>query len=163
METLEKIRQFIGRFFIRIAGWFLLAMILLSCANIFLRIVWKPIPGTFELMGFFGALATALALAYTQMMRGHISVDILVNMFSQRMRKRINVFNNIIFMCFFAIVAWHMGKYSNTAWKSGEVTETLHIIYYPFTYCIALGCTVLAFVFLVEILKFIFNAEEVKE
>ena len=138
-------------------------MILLSCANIFLRLIWKPIPGTFELMGFFGAMTTAMALAYTQMMRGHIAVDVLVNLFAEKTRRKINIFNNLIFVIFFTIVAWQMGTYSNTLWESGEVTETLHIIYYPFTYCIALGCAVLALVYLIDILKILFNGGEVKE
>ena len=95
MEILEKISQILNRTFMLIAGAFMAAMILITCANIFLRIVWVPIKGTFELMGFFGAVATAFVLGYTQLKKAHISVDILVNGFSQRIRA---VFNGINYL-----------------------------------------------------------------
>ena len=87
MEILEKISRVLNRTFLLIAGASMAAMILITCANIFLRIVWVPIKGTFELMGFFGALATAFVLGHTQMKKAHISVDILVNGFSQKTPK----------------------------------------------------------------------------
>ncbi len=123
-----------------IAGAFMAAMILITCANIFLRIVWVPIKGTFELMGFFGAVATAFVLGYTQMKKAHISVDILVNRFSQRIRKVFDGINYSICMIFFAVLGWQICRLATTIWKTGEVTETLRIIYYPFTYGVAFGC-----------------------
>ena len=56
-------------------------------------------------------------------------------------------------MVFFAVVAWQIAKYAGTLWETGEVTETLQIIYYPFTYGVALGCAVLSLVFLIDLLK----------
>ncbi len=41
------------RLFILIGGTFLVVMVLLTCANILLRLVWLPVQGTVELMGFF--------------------------------------------------------------------------------------------------------------
>jgi len=55
MNLLDKLTLKLNRILITIAGCFLIGMILLTCANIFLRIVWVPVRGTFELMGFFGA------------------------------------------------------------------------------------------------------------
>jgi hypothetical protein len=40
------------------------------------------------------------------------------------------------------------------------VTETLLIIYYPFTYGVALGCFLLSLVMLVEFLKVFFAEKE---
>jgi hypothetical protein len=56
-------------------------------------------------------------------------------------------------MFFFGIVTWQVFKYATTLRETGEVTETLQIIYYPFTYAVALGCLVLAFTFFVNFLK----------
>jgi hypothetical protein len=44
--------------------------------------------------------------------------------------------------------------------ETGEVTETLQIIYYPFTYAVALGCLIMAFTFLVDFLKSIIGNRE---
>ena len=35
---------------------------------------------------------------------------------------------------------------------TGEVSETLRVIFYPFTYAVAAGCGVMALVFLVDFL-----------
>ena len=45
---------------------------------------------------------------------------------------------------------------------TGEVTETLRIIYYPFTYAVALGCFVLALVMLTDLLKSLIPKKERK-
>jgi TRAP-type C4-dicarboxylate transport system permease small subunit len=162
MEFLEKINRLLNLVFIWIAGICMAAMILVTCANIIGRIIWVPIKGTFELMGFFGAIVTAFALGYTQIKKGHTSVDILVNRFSRRTQKIVNGINFVTCMAFFAIAGRQISKYAATLWKTGEVTETLRIIYYPFTYGVALGCFLLALVILVEFLKLFFveNGEE---
>ena len=156
MRVLEKISRILNRTFMLIAGAFMAAMILVTCANIFLRIVWVPIKGTFELMGFFGAVATAFVLGYTQLKKAHISVDILVNRFPQRIRTVLDGINYFVCMTFFAVLGWQIFRLATNIWKTGEVTETLRIVYYPFTYGVALGCFLLALVLLVDFLKLFF-------
>ena len=153
MELLDKISHALNQILVWIAGIFLVTMILLTCANIFLRIVWMPVKGTFELMGFFGAIVTAFALGYTQIKRGHIGIDIVVDQFSAKTQRILNSINYSICMIFFAIGGWQIAKWARTLWKTGEITETLRIIFYPFTYGVALGCFVLALVLLVDLLK----------
>jgi len=160
MEILEKISRFLTRTFVLIAGVFMVAMILITCANIFLRIVWLPIKGTFELMGFFGAVATAFALGYAQMKKAHISVDILVTGCSQRTQTVFSGINYFVCMIFFAVLGWQISRLATTIWKTGEVTETLRIVYYPFTYGVALGCFLLALVLLLDFLKLFFSENE---
>lgn len=153
MDVLDKISQRLNQIFVWIAGCILGIMIFLTCANIFLRAVWVPIAGTFELMGYFGAVITAFALGYTQINRGHIAVDVIVLRFSERTRRMLHIINSLICMVFFALVTWQIAMYGTTLWKTGEVTETLRIIYYPFTYAVALGCALLSLVFLTDVLK----------
>ena len=143
--------------FIFVAGTFMVAMILITCTNIFSRLVWVPVKGTFELMGFFGAVVTAFALGYTQAKKAHISVDILVSRFPKRVQKFLSGINCVICMIFFALGGWQIVKLANTLRTSGEVTETLRIIYYPFTYGVALGCFLLSLVLLVELAELFFS------
>jgi TRAP-type C4-dicarboxylate transport system permease small subunit len=157
MPILEKISRLMNHSFIFVAGTFMVAMILITCLNIFSRLVWVPIKGTFELMGFFGAVVTAFALGYTQAKKAHISVDILVNRFPKRVQKILNGINSVICMIFFTLAGWQIAKLGNTLRTSGEVTETLRIIYYPFTYGVALGCFLLSLVLLVELVALFFS------
>jgi TRAP-type C4-dicarboxylate transport system permease small subunit len=159
MELLEKVSEFSNKVLMGVAGFFVAAMIVLTCANIFLRLAWVPLSGTFELMGYFGATATAFALGFTQVKRGHVAVDIVVQRFSKRTQRTLNSINAFVCMVFFAVVAWQVAKYGVTLWRSGEVTETLRIIYYPFAFAVALGCSVLSLVFLTDFLRSTFFAE----
>ena len=161
MNYLEKINLFLNRMLLFIGGVFLVSMIFLCCANIFLRIGWMPIRGTFELMGFFGAIVTAFALSHTQNKRAHISVNVLIDTFATKTRHIIRGINNLICFVFFLIVAWQMAVKAGVLMQAGEVTETLRIIYYPFTYAVAFGCLILAFTFLTDLLKALFTNKEV--
>ena len=153
MVVLEKISNFLNRALLWIGGLFLLAMIAITGANIVLRLFGHPIRGTFELMGYFGAVVTAFALGYTQIKHGHIAVDIVVLKFSEKTQRILQAVNQLICMVFFIIVTRQVYKYATTLWETGEVTETLQIVYYPFTYAVALGCLLLAFTFFVDFLK----------
>ncbi len=160
MAFLESFCKLINQVLIWIAGVFLSAMIVLTCANIFFRLIWGPIRGTYELMGYFGAIITAFALGYTQIRKGHISVDILVLRFSEKTQRVLNSLNNMICMIFFGLAAVQIAKYANILRETGQVTETLLIIYYPFTYGVALGCAALSLVFFTELLKALFKTRE---
>jgi TRAP-type C4-dicarboxylate transport system permease small subunit len=160
MSVLEKISEILNRVLTIFAGIFLAAMILITCLNVFSRLFWDPIKGTYELMGYFGALVTAFALGYTQMKKAHIAVDVLVTLFPPKTHLILQGINCLICTIFFSVAGWQIGKLAKTLWQTGEVTETLRIIYYPFAYGVALGCCLLALVLLVEFLKLIFAPKE---
>lgn len=153
MQILEKISDLLNRLLTFLAGVFLLGMIVLTCANIIFRIAWIPIMGTFELMGFFGALVTAFALAYTQQKKGHIAVDVLVNTFPRNTRRILVIVNNALCCLFFALATWQIGVKACILKNTGEVTETLRIIYYPFTFAMAIGCFVLTLMLLIDLIR----------
>lgn len=160
MEILDKITRYLNQVLIVLGGMLLIAMIFLTCSNIFLRLVWTPIDGTFELMGFFGAIITAFALGYTQMKKGHIAIDIVVNQFSAKTVRLLEAINHLTCMVFFGIVSWRLFVWAGTLCRTGEITETLRIIFYPFTYGVALGCLVLTLVLLIDLLKLLVKKEE---
>lgn len=141
-------------------GLFLIGMIFLTCANIFIRQFYVPIRGTFELMGFAGAIVTAFALGYTQFTKGHISVDILVNTYPKPLKKIISIINHGVCCIFFLIAFWHIGQKALILKNAGELSETLRIIYYPFTFAVAFGCFILAMSIFTDLLKAILPHKE---
>jgi len=157
MAGLERVMGLLNRLLVFCGGMFLLGMVVLTCANIVSRVVWLPIRGTFELMGYFGAVVAAAALAYTQLHRGHIAVNVLISRFSRQTQRRLNAFNNAACTLFFALVTWQMVLKAHGFMTTGEVSETLRIIFYPFTYMVAAGCGVMTLVFLVDFLNAMAN------
>lgn len=153
MTGLDRVMRFLNRLLVFLGGMFLVGMVALTCANIASRVVWVPIRGTFELMGYFGAVVTAAALAYTQLNRGHIAVNVLISRFSQKAQQRLNAFNNMACTLFFALVTWQMVLKAHGFMTTGEVSETLRMVFYPFTYAVAAGCGVMTLVFLLDLLQ----------
>jgi TRAP-type C4-dicarboxylate transport system permease small subunit len=160
MNLIYKLNDFLNHVLVFIAGCCLIILIGLTCANIILREIWRPIDGTFELMGYLGALMASLALGHTQMWKGHIAVDVLVNTFSRRTRTVLKAISNFICMVLFGLAAWQVAEKATVLKNSGEVTETLHIIYYPFTYAVAVGFLVLTLVMFTELLQLVVPPEK---
>lgn len=153
VATLTRFSKGLNKNLLRIGAVSLVMMIALTCGNIFLRIVWMPVKGTFELMGFFSAVVTAFSLGYTQMQKAHTGIDVFVNLFSEKTRRTLNGINNLILTVFFFVLGWQLLKWGTTLWRAGEVSETLRIAFYPFVYGVGVGCFGLALALLVELSK----------
>jgi TRAP-type C4-dicarboxylate transport system permease small subunit len=160
MNFLMKINKSLNKLLTLTGGVLLLAMIILTCANIFIRQFYIPIRGTFELMGYAGAVVTAFALGYTQFTNGHICVDILVNTYPAPVRRGVAIFNHTICCIFFVLAAWQITNKAMTLKNAGELSETLRIIYYPFTLAVAFGCFVLALALFTDLLKAVLIKKE---
>ncbi|MBA3009272.1 MAG: TRAP transporter small permease [Proteobacteria bacterium] len=153
MDFLMRINKFLNKVLTLTGGVVLIGMILLTCANIVARQVYVPIQGTFEIMGYAGAVVTAFALGYTQFTNGHICVDVLVNAYPKSMKRLISILNHGVCALFFFIVAWHVVQKAMTLKHAGEISETLRVIYYPFILAVALGCFILGLALLTDFLK----------
>lgn len=153
MDLLMRINKFLNKLLTLTGGVFLLGMILLTCGNIFIRQFFVPIPGTYELMGYAGAVVAAFALGYTQFTNGHISVDVLVNTYPKPLKRLISIVNHGVCCLFFIITAWYMVQKALTLKNTHEVSETLRIIYYPFILAVALGFFILALALFTDLLK----------
>ena len=152
MKTLRKISVFCNRVFIFVASVALVLMMLLGFGNVLLRTFWKPIEGTYELIGFLGSVTTALALGYAQIRKNHISVDIITTHYSKRWKKIVHGISYLCTSIFFALAAWQTTLWGNVVWRSGERSETLRIIFFPFVYIVALGFAFLTFILIIDFL-----------
>jgi TRAP-type C4-dicarboxylate transport system permease small subunit len=160
MDLLEKITNKLNQLLLFLGGILFCSMIVLTCANILFRQIAVPIQGTYELMGYAGAVVTAFALAHTQLTKGHIAVDILVNTFSKPLRRAVDLFNYSVCLIFFGLTSWQLILKALILMRSSEVSETLRIIYYPFTLACAAGCALMSLALLVDFLKTVFPAKE---
>lgn len=154
MDILRKITHRINKLLMFAAGVLLAAMVALTCANVVMRlpVIGRPIAGTYELMGLFGAVVTALALGLTQSRKENIAVDILINTFPESVRRWLRALNSLLCLAFFVVAGRQIIVSAISMARQGEVTETLHIVYYPFILLVALGCLSVAMVFLTDLL-----------
>ena len=163
MEFLDKLNVRLNRILLILGGIAVLTLMLLATGNVVLRVFHLPFRGTYEIVGFLGAVVIAFSLGYTQKRKDHIVVDILTEKFSKRTNRILNLLNYLVTMIFFSIVSWQVFVWGIKIWKSGELSETLKIIFYPFVLSVGLGFTVLALVLLNDLLRTLFPLPERKD
>lgn len=153
MELLDKIDRFIQRITLIAGGIAVLSLMTLATGNVCLRAFHVPFRGAYELVSFMGAVTIAFALGYTQKTKAHIVVDIVSHGYPERVKRVLEAFSSLVVLLFFGLIAWVLFEWGVRIKDSGEVSETLKIIYYPFIYCTAVGFSSLTFTLFLDVLK----------
>jgi TRAP-type C4-dicarboxylate transport system permease small subunit len=123
-----------------IAGISLTFLMLLTIADVVLRFFKMPIPGTYEMVAYSGAIVIGFSLPFTSWLRGHIFVDFLVLSFSKKTQNIFNLTTRCIVIALFLLLGWNLMKYGVDLFKSGEVTPTLRLPFYPIAYGVGVCC-----------------------
>ena len=149
---LSKVKG-ISRFLNLIAGISLSFLMFLTIADVILRLFRRPIVGTYELVAFSGAVVIGFSVPFTSWVRGHVYVDFLILRFSQKIRNVFNIITRCLVICLFLLIGWNLMKYGMDLYKSGEVSLTLQMPFYPVAYGIGICCFFQCLVLLCDILK----------
>jgi TRAP-type C4-dicarboxylate transport system permease small subunit len=133
-------------------------MMALTCADVILRLFRMPIPGTYEIVSFMGAVAVSFAIAHTSVEKGHVAVSLVVQLLPKRAQDVIESILAALGIILFALIAWQSVLYGLDCQSSGEVSLTLQLPFYPIIYGVALGAGVVCLVLLVDFLNAIASA-----
>jgi TRAP-type C4-dicarboxylate transport system permease small subunit len=159
MGFLKTINQWLSDVFLWIGGIALVLMTAVSCMNMGLRMLGYPIAGIYDLVCYLGALVAALPLAYTQIKKGHIAVDIVSRLLPVAVRRAAVGTSYVLGMLFFGVAAWKIASLGTILREAGEVSETLKMPFWPFTYTVAVSCGLMVLCLLVDVLG-MFEAPE---
>ena len=135
-----------------LAGFSIVFMMVVTCADIILRLFGHPIKGSYDLVQIAGALTIACALPYTTAVKGHVAVEFLYLKLGRRGRLAVDTAIRLVLIVFFAILASRCVKYGTSLKRSGEVTMTLELPLYWVMYLIAFSCVVVSLVVLFNLL-----------
>jgi len=149
----ERISKGLAKILYWIAGTAIVAMMVLTCADVVLRYFRRPIPGTYELVCFLGAAAVAFAMAHTSVERGHVSVSFLVDLLPHRLQGLIQSITSGFGLFLFVLIAWQSLVYGNDLRVSGEVSMTLELPFYPFVYGIGFSAAVVCLILILDLFK----------
>lgn len=125
-----------------VAGLALVAMMLLTGADVALRLFRTPILGTYELVGLLGALAVGFAIPQTTLQRGHVRMDFLTDRLASRGKARLGRLTSLLGLGLFAVVGLNLWDLGDDLRRAGEVTLTLQLPQHPVAYGVALCCLV---------------------
>jgi len=130
-------------------------MMVLTCADVIGRFFRHPILGAVEIVGFMATMAVAMALPYTDRVKGHVGVEILVRVFSAKTQIVIDLCTRILSLALFGLVTWRMVLYARTMQKSGEVSISLELPEYVIIYVTAFCCLIFSLSILQDVMKII--------
>ena len=150
---MERWIQSIARGFNWIAAGAVTAMMLVTVADVVLRLFRHPITGTYEIVGLLGAVFASFSLAQTSMEKGHIAVDVLIRKLSPRGQAAADSVNHAVCLLLFATITWQCIGYARDLRAFGEVSMTLQVPIYPFIYGIAVGCGMLCVVLALNLIQ----------
>ncbi|MBN1380404.1 MAG: TRAP transporter small permease [Deltaproteobacteria bacterium] len=157
MKYLDRFDLLLNKAMMIAGGVSMLVLMILATANVAMRIFHLPFSGSYEIISFLGAVVTASALGYTQRNRDHIVVDILSAKFPPGIKRILNTISYFVICVFFVIVSRQTFLWGMKISESGELSETLKIIYHPFVYGVALGFAILALAGAIDFLKSLHN------
>ena len=103
---------------------------------------------------FQGPSSSDFLVPLTSWVRGHIYVDFFILKFSKKVQ---NGFNIATRMCgdhsVSFLIGWNLVKYGMDLQKSGEVSPTLQMPFYPVAYGLAVSCFIQCLVMVCDIVK----------
>ena len=134
-----------------IAGVAIMGMMLITCADVTLRYFRMPIPGTYELVSFLGAIAISFAIAHTSVEKGHVAVSFIVDKLPEKVRAGIRAVTGFIGLALFAAISWQSVLYANELWASGELSPTMKLPFYPIVYGISFATGMVCLVLLADL------------
>lgn len=87
--------------------YFFFGMMLMVCADVFMRLVFnRPIPGTLEMNEFGVVILTYLCFGYTAVQRRHINTTVFIDYVPSAIRYIAEVFALLAMLAFSGLLIW---------------------------------------------------------
>jgi TRAP-type C4-dicarboxylate transport system permease small subunit len=135
------------------AGISLTSLMLLTIADVILRGFNMPVLGAYELAAFAGALVVGFSLPQTALLKGHIYIDFLILSFPKKVQDIFNIATRCAVILLFFLIGWNLMAFGWDLHKSGEVSLTLQMPFYPVAYGVGLSCFIQCLVMVLEIVN----------
>jgi TRAP-type C4-dicarboxylate transport system permease small subunit len=125
---LEGILRALIKYWALLGGLIIIALVLLSAAsaasNIFFR---RPVPGDYELVKHFAAVAIFSFLPYCQLTGGNVTVDIFTEGMSARSKAWMGLLSALFAVAFSLVLLRQMSLGFRDYVRYPEMTATLHL------------------------------------
>ncbi len=124
---MKELKNFLNAVLRGLSGISFLAMVVLTCWQVFTRYILKnPSTWSEELVSYLFAWASLMGAVIVTGERGHMNIPILVERLSLRGRKAVNCFCGLIALLFSAVILVYGGiQISNLA--MGQMTSSLGV------------------------------------
>ena len=145
MDGLRRLVQQVALLVLLLGGaGALLAMFLGTADVVGTQFFGRPIPGALELTEATMVLIVFGALAYAQLRRGHIRVELVYTHMPPRGRAAMDAFTHLIGLIFFGLLVVLAVDEAMFSWSIGEATQgLLRFPLYPARWILVAGTTLM--------------------
>jgi TRAP-type C4-dicarboxylate transport system permease small subunit len=117
------------------------------------KIFHLPLRGSLEEVSLLGQLISALAIPFTYIIKGHISIEFFMHKVKKSIRDIIAFIVLILSLSLFVLLTWQMFIYSETIRVAGVITPSMRIPVSPFTFAVTLAFLVVCFLVVVQFVR----------
>jgi len=121
------------------AGVVLAFMIVLTLCDVILRNLGHPITGSMEIIQYGGSIVFGFSIPYATWMGAQVIVDLVTQKLGLINQKKIKAVTRSIGIIMFLFIAYNFFMYALDVKRTGELTASFKIPYYPFCFAISLS------------------------
>lgn len=139
----------------------LCSMMGLTVVDVLGRYVFNsPILGAFEITSFLVSILVFSFLGYAQSQKAHVTVDILVNAFSEKAQSVVKLINYTIALFIMILISWKGFEKAVESMETGDSPMNLPVPIHPFVFFMAFGCVIMCIEFIRDILRTFVKSRE---
>ncbi|MGQ9647632.1 MAG: TRAP transporter small permease [Thermodesulfobacteriota bacterium] len=128
-----------------IAGVALVSMMLLTISDVILREFRRPVVGTYELVGYLAVIVLGFSIPYTTSVRSHVVVDFFTTKLPEKVQSILLLITRCMGVFLFILMGYDLLLMARDYYRSGEVSPTLQVPFYPFIFAIGVCCFLQSF------------------
>jgi TRAP-type C4-dicarboxylate transport system permease small subunit len=113
----------------------------------------QPVLGTYELTELGLAIMVFFSMGYTQLKKGHTSIGIIVDRWSDRKQALLDSVVYLITVLLMLVTAWQMTKYAQLLKAGNGFTGELSLPVYIFVFISSLGLFIFALSLSIDLFK----------
>jgi TRAP-type C4-dicarboxylate transport system permease small subunit len=136
-----------------VAGAAIVAMILVTCADIVMRLFRHPLIGAYDIVNIAGTITIACAMPYTTAVKGHVAIEFFFHKLRRRGRIIMDIVIRLLMLALFSALAWGCFRHGQALRENGQVTPTLQMPEFWVAYLVAGSCAAMVLVTIHHLLK----------
>lgn len=122
------------------SGIMLAFILCLTLLDVIVRNLGHPIVGSVEIISFGGSVVVGFAIPYASWKKSHVYVDMLVDKLSPGKQLLLNAITRCMGIALFIFVGINFIIYGLDLIRTGEVSASFRLPYYPIAFGLSLSC-----------------------
>ena len=154
LDKFEKFNHRLSDWFERIGLAAMLLIMAITCIDVVgAKVFHWRLFGAIDVVMLSQIVAIAFAASMVLIVGRHIQVEFIIARLPRRAQAVIDSIVLLLGLVLFSLIIWRLCVLGYTFQISGEYSQSAHIPYYPFAYCIALASIPVCLVLLLKFLK----------